>query len=638
MKLFAFEWKKLSRIGGFPKLCILLFALCFLFALAGEVQEPTDGEKQAYRDAYGGEIAYVIRLAENNKLDYAYTAGEDSYIVRYQEDLIRLYSDLKEQGVAPRAVNGWDAFFSLSADDLLLLLCAVLTGIALTMMERDHRTDTLLAVTPKGAAVGSRKLLVFAAASLGYALLFPLCGMAGIALRYGLSSPFVPLCSVQEFLFCPYDLSIFSYLCLSVGVKAVTAFAVAVFCGWVASLSKSYLLSFFASACALAGGWAWGSSKSALALVNPFALSETDVFLERYRSVSLLGFSVPLEAVAGVLLLLICIGLSLLFTLTGRSVTSRRFTALEKGVLGVFARGRKALRGRFPKKAPKRHSLFVTELNKQLVKSRLLVLCIAMLFFKGAYAYSTAPFRDPSEHLYLTVCENLAGELTEEKRLHVYEKLAQSEQVIRDFEDLRAQFQSGKVSREVYLAKRGEYETALEEQYVYSKLSLQCQRIDQAASRGQTAYLHYDTGWLALFGAEGDLLLYAFLLLFFCGSYAKEYADGFHRTAAVTPRGMKGIHNAKRLVALAAGSLFTALFFTSDLLLLHKAFPLCHPGFSAAGILDTALPLWGVLALLLLGRLLLGMGYALLVNRLSRLLGKPYLVLPLGLLAGLLFL
>lgn len=229
MKLFAFEWKKLLRIGGFPKLCILLLALCFLFALAGEVHEPTDGEKQTYRDAYGGEIAYVIRLAENNKLDYTYTAGEDSYIVRYQEDLIRLYSDLKEQGVAPRAVNGWDAFFSLSADDLLLLLCAVLTGIALTMTERDHRTDTLLAVTPKGAAVGSRKLLVFAAASLGYALLFPLCGMAGIALRYGLSSPFVPLCSVQEFLFCPYDLSIFSYLCLSVGVKAVTAFAVAVF-------------------------------------------------------------------------------------------------------------------------------------------------------------------------------------------------------------------------------------------------------------------------------------------------------------------------------------------------------------------------------------------------------------------------
>ncbi|MBQ8324797.1 MAG: hypothetical protein IJX82_06595 [Clostridia bacterium] len=638
MKLFAFEWKKLWRIGGFTKLWVLLLALCFLFALAGEVHEPTDGEKQAYRDAYGGEIAYVIRLAENNKLDYTYTAGEDSYIVRYQEDLIRLYSDLEEQGVVPRAVNGWDAFFSLSADDLLLLLCAVLTGIALTMTERDHRTDTLLAVTPKGSAAGSRKLLVLAAASLGYALLFPLCGMAGIALRYGLSSPFVPLCSVQEFLFCPYDLSIFSYLWLSVGVKAATAFTVAVFCGWAASLSKSYLLSFFVSACALAGGWVWGSSESALALLNPFALSETDVFLERYRSVSLLGFSVPLEAAAGVLLLLICIGLSLLFTLTGRSAASRRFTALEEGLFGVFARGGKALRDRFPKKAPKRHSLFVTELNKQLVKSRLLVLCIAMLFFKGAYAYSTAPFRDPSEHLYLTVCENLAGELTEEKRLYIGEKLAQSEQVIRDFEDLRAQFQSGKVSREVYLAKRGEYETALEEQYVYSKLSLQCQRIDQAASRGQTAYLHYDTGWLELFGAEGDLLLYAFLLLFFCGSYAKEYADGFHRTAAVTPRGMKGIHNAKRLVALAAGSLFTALFFTLDLLLLHRAFPLCHPGFSAAGILDTALPLWGVLGLLLLGKLLLGVGYALLVNRLSRLLGKPYLVLPLGLLAGLLFL
>lgn len=639
MKMFVFECKKLLRTSGFNRLCVTLFVLCIVLALTGTVREPSASEKQAYLEAYDAEITYVIRLAENNKLDYTYTAGQNSYIVRYQEDLIQHYTALQEEGIIPYIVTGWDAFFSLSVDDFLLLLCAVLTGITLTMIEKDHRTDMVLAVVPHGIAAWRAKLLVFMLASMAFSVLFACCGMTGIALRYGLSSPFVPLCSVQEFLFCPYGISIFVYLLISVTVKAIVAFVVMAFCGTIASLCKSYLLSFFVTACALTGGWIWGKTEDIFALVNPVDVLGTDVFLERYRSVPVFGFSVPLEAVVATVFLCLSIGSAILFFVMGKKGTSsHRVIEFEQSVLKAISRVLENLRNCFPKPISKRHSIFVTELNKQLVKSHLLVLCVAMLLLKGAYAYSTAPFRDPTEHIYLTVCNELSGELTEEKRTLISENLLKSEKVIRDFEEIRTQFQSGKISHEIYHAKRMEYESALADQYVYTKLSLQSNRIDLAASRGQKAYLQYDTGWLSLFASEGDFLLYSFLLLFFFGSYTIEYTSGFHRTAFVTVRGIRDIHRAKHLVAILVGTIAVFLFFIIDILLLHQAFPLSDSFFSAGGILQIDIPLWGALVLFLLIRLLLGIGYALLVNSLSRLLKKPYLVLPVGLLLAVFFL
>lgn len=632
MKLFWFECKKLLRIRGYRKLCVGLLALCFVWALLGNAVEPNEKDKQAYRDAYGGEIAYVIRLAENNKLDYTYTAGEDSYIVRYQDDLIEHYSALIEQGVVPHAVTGWDAFFSLSADDLLLLLLAALTGIILVMTEKDHRTDALLHITPRGGASKCRKALVFGASSGVFAVLFTAVSLLGIALRYGLSSPFVPLCSVQEFLFCPYGIGIFAYLCLSVAVKAVAAFAVMLFCGWVALICKSYLLSFCSSACVLAVGYAFASSDSALALINPYSLCDTDAFLERYRSLSLFGHSVPLLLVAAVVLLFACVLLAVLFCLLGRqSAMQNRLSAFEKTVMGAFLRVWERLRALLPHKAPKRHTPFVYELNKQLIRSRLLALCLAMLALKAAWAVNTAPYRDPTEQLYQTVCNDLRGELTDEKRALIEQKLSESEQILTDFEQVRTQFQNGSISQDVYMQKRAEYEQALTDNYVYGKLSLQCGRIDAASARGQVAYLQYDTGWLTYFEMGGDMLLYAFLLLFFCGSYAKEYENGFDRTARVTVRGMRAIHGAKRLVAFLIGAVFAVVFFAIDTAVLHAAFPLSDSAFSAAAMVNISVPLWGAFVLFALGKLFTGVCYALVINRLSRHLGKAYLVLPVGL-------
>lgn len=636
MKLLRFECKKLLSASGFCRLCVGLIALCFVFALLGNVSEPTEEQKQAYRDAYGGEIAYVIRLAENNKADYTYTAGEDSYIVRYQNDLIERYSALLDRGVAPQSVLGWDAFFCLSADDLLLLLLAALTGIVLVMTEKDHRTDTLLHITPRGNASKRCKALVFAVSSAGGAVLFTAVSLLAIALRYGLSSPFVPLCSVQEFLFCPYEISIFAYLCLSVAAKAVVAFAVMLFCGAVAMLCKSYLLSFFSSACVLAAGYAFGLSDSTLALLNPYTLCVTDAFLERYRAVSVFGHSVSLVLAAAIVLPVVCALLAVLFCLLGKKAAlSGGLAVLEQKAYGTVLHTWERIRALFPHKKPRRRTLFVTELNKQLIKSRLLALCLAMLALKAAWVYLNAPFCDPTEQLYQTACNDLRGELTDEKRTHIAQKLSQSETVIADFEQVRTMFQNGSLPQDEYMQKRNEYEAALDDRYVYGKLSLQCGRIDAAVSRGQSAFLQYDTGWLALFESGGDLLLYAFLLLFFCGSYAMEYTNGFDRTARVTVRGMRAIHGAKRLVALSVGAVSVLLFFLIDVFVLHAAFPLADASFSAAALLEVSVPLWVAFVLFALGRLVLGVGYALLVGRLSRTLGKTYLVFPVGLLIGL---
>ena len=84
------------------------------------------------------------------------------------EDIISIYSNLLEKGIAPKPVVGWDEYFSYTADDLCLFIFAVLVGVILSMTEYDNRTDSLARITPNGRKSVSRKIIVFAISAFAF--------------------------------------------------------------------------------------------------------------------------------------------------------------------------------------------------------------------------------------------------------------------------------------------------------------------------------------------------------------------------------------------------------------------------------------------------------------------------------------
>ena len=633
MKTFLFEHKKLWRSTGFLKLCLVFLTINLAFVLLGGVTEPTFPEKQTHLENYEGNISRVVRVAQRNLAEYQASVGENSYVARYQEDVIEHYSALLEQKVSPTWIVGWDAFFDHSWDDLLLALIAVLAGAVLAMTEYDNGTHILIKITPCGKKSVKSKLLVLGAFALAATLTMEMTTVLGIWLRFGLSSPIVPLCSVLRFAYCPSSVSILGYLSISLWTRAICVWALMLLAATVSALFRSYLVSFFACVSTLVTGYAISRipTNNGWLFLNPYTLGVGHPLWERYRSVNLLDQSVPLLPAAAVLLLLTCLTLCAVFVLCARQTSELpTLQKWEKLMETWLSRTKESLCLRFPSRKPHRHTLFFTEVKKNFVKSHLLFLCAVMLLIKLLYADATLPQSYYTEKYYRTVCETFAGEATEEKRLLIADKLQQSTAVIARENDMRDAMMSGSITGEEYSAYQEEYNRATLDQFAFTRLLSQCQRIDNAAERGQDAYIIYDTGWSYVLTATSDAVLYAFIVLFFSGTYSMEYNSNFHRFADTTARGMRAIRKQKRRLAAIVAVVAFAIYFTIDLVLMTQQFPLSHASFPLASVMEApiSIPLWGALVLCCLYQTLKVVCLAILSCLASRFLRKIYLALP----------
>lgn len=636
MKMFIFEWRKLIRSSGFKSLCIGILVINFLLIFFADISESNPQKQQEHISNYNANISYTVRVAERNRIDYEYTSGDDSYIVKYQEDIIEIYSSLLEAGNSPEESSGWNEYFSYKADDFCLLLFAVTVGIILSVTEHDNRTDTLQKITRFGKKSIRRKIAVFAISSLGFAVIVTLLTLLGFGIRFELSSPFVPLCSVIKFLYCPYNVSVFEYLLISLLVKTLNMFSLMLLSAWISNLSKSYIASVFVSVCTIAAGFGISQipANSGWLYINSYSLGISDAAFERYRSVNIFGYSVSVSIIIALFLFTVCALLcALLFADNRRYKETSVFANFEKSVKRLVSKA-KEKSGVLYARASKRKSLFVCEAKKSFIKSRLIILCAIMICIKLYYTESNLPQASSYEPYYRSICNEIAGELTEDKRAVIQNKLSQSKEIIAQHEKMRNDFNNGAVTYEEYSAYREKLDLAFADEFAYGKLYEQCLRIDRANANGIKAQLLYDTGWRCLFEVGADIILYAFLLLFFCGIYSMEYNNGFDKIAHTTACGMKALHKAKVKLAVTVAFVAFLIFFGTDLFYLVRLYPLANAGFPLASVIEDAssVPLWSAMLLFVGIKLALAVALSVLICQLSRFLKKTYLSFSAGIL------
>lgn len=630
MKFLSFERKKLFRSIGFVYLCAALLALNFVFCLFGELKTP---ENDTYIANYEDNIAYVIRVAERNLLEYEAISGGEHYMTRYQRDVIERYSELLESSYRPESVRGWNEFFDNITDDLLPLLAAMLAGILISMAESDSGAEKILYMSARGRRSISAKIAILAIFAFAYTLLMTCSSLAGVALRFGLSSPSAALCSVEAFAYCPYPLTVGAYFAVSVLIKSASAFLLALSAALVSALARSCLLPVVFSLGSLGAGYWLTSERSerAARLLNIYSAALTDPFFERYRSLDLFGFSVPLIAVAAMILIALCAVAAILYYIFffGSSSASR-IAAGEKAIVGLMRKFVSRISAKLPRLKARRHGLLFTEAKKSFFKSYLILLCALMICVKIGYCRENAVENNAFEEHYRAACFELDGELTDEKRETIKTALAESSAVISRADGMRRAVVSGTITNEEYLAYLDDYSVAMLNRETYTRLSSQCDRIDNAAALGQTAMIVYDTGWSSLFGEGLDFILYVFLLLFFCGIYEAEYKSGFYRIAEMSAGGMRAVHKAKMALAAIVGACAFILFSGIDLFFLVRAYPLPNASYPLASVTETLSPInLGTAAVLKFAAgALIGVVFSLSVCLLSRFLKKTYLVIP----------
>ena len=618
MKMLRYELKKLFSSKG-----MLLFVIVLLLAnatLSFLSPRGTDTERssEAYIAGYRSDIERVVRLAERNIADLS--GGGDSFVVRYQEKVIEKYMAILRSGQLPRTVEGFDAYVSMSGQISLLLVLAVITGSTIILCEHDSRMKPFLCISKCGNRAYGKKLWLMLILSLGLTAVFSILNLTVCGIKFGFSGLQAPVVSVQSMEFCPYPMSIIGYILTVYVISSALTFLVALLSSVVGKLSGSYIFTF------LSGG----------TVCTCLYLSEFDLgdFFTRYRALNLFGIAVDSLPFYAILLLLTGAFLGTLFCLVGNRQTSfgERMRRAENLLLEKTDAVRKKVLNRKRPRRAKRHGLYVYELKKIFVSSKLILLVILLLSTKIYFCIENDRQDDLYEREYYRLCTELGGELTEDKSATITIGLAQCEAILSRYEEMKAQVQNGLITSEEYNEYLQKLYAAEVRQSAFLRLDEQRRHIESLRAAEKEAKIIYDSGWRALFGAKPDLYLYALILLLFAGIYPFEYKGGMDRLLPSVKHGGYTLDRTKFLTAATVSALLFLIFTATDIMFLTRLYPLENLSAPALSVIGIPMPMNIPLSLFaILFELKRMFGFVLLsviVCFASKLLRKLYLIIP----------
>ena len=588
--------------------------LCYLSS-SGVDKKRSDEE---YIAGYRSDIERVIRLAERNIADLS--GGGDSFVIRYQKKVIEKYTAILGSGQFPERISGFDEYVAMSGQISLLLLLAVILGSRVILCEHDSRMKSFLCISKRGGRTYAKKLWLMLFLSFGLSAVFSTLNLTVCGIKHGFSGLQAPVVSVQSMEFCPYPMSIIGYILTVYVISATLTFLVALLSSVVGKLSGSYIFTF------LSGG----------TVCTCLYLSEFDLggIFTRYRALNLFGIAVDSLPFYAILLLLTGAFLGTLFCLVGNRQTSfgERMRRAENLLLEKTDAVRKKVLNRKRPRRVRRHGLYVYELKKIFVSSKLILLVILLLSTKIYFCIENDRQNDPYESEYYRLCTELGGRLTEEKSAYISSGLAECKAILSQSEEMKDQMQNGLITSEKYNEYIQKLYAAEVRQSAFLRLEEQKQHIESLRDEGKDAEIIYDSGWKTLFGAGPDLYLYALILLLFAGIYTFEYKSGMDGLLPSVRKGGVALDRTKFLTAVTVTAALCLIFAITDISFITRQYPLESLSAPALSVIGIPMPMNIPLSLFaILFELKRMFGFVLLsviVCFASKLLRKVYLIIP----------
>ena len=575
--MMRYEWKKLSHSSAFWGVCLTLLVLHILLCLFIPATTNDSISAEEYRQG-------LIRIIENAKWNLEdYRLYGDGYLVRYQEKIIEIYQRLLDIEFVPMTFKGWDVYFTNSESDILWMLGAVFCGIHLVMLERNSGMYVLNHLLLRRKKMFPSKMWMLFLLSVCTMALFMTILLVFIAIRFGFSPLDTPLCSIRDFQYCPYPLTVGNYLLISFLMKTIQFFILTLIGANLAKLFSEYLLSLFSGLCILGVGYV-------------YELENFSFLFERYQAVDLFG--VPVSAVG----CMCCIFIGILSILVICFLTY-----FSKYILENFRRKRK--NGIYAVCKMKNHRLFWYEAKKIFGSAKIIIIIGAILICKVSYSFWRIPKADTTEEIYKELCFSLAGEATEEKYTYIQSELANTRAILEQKENMLFAVQSGEIDHKTFDEYLQTYYSA--EHRNAALLRLETQYFCAISAGGD---ILYDSGWRLFFSIPPDIFQGVLLIVLCLGYFGQERKSGVYRLLQTTSNGEKKLFQTELSISVLYTIVIFLVFFGIDFLLTVIEFPMNHGNFSFAnlGILNIPFTLNQAAVLFvmirLVGSILLAMG------------------------------
>ena len=495
----------------------------------------------------------VIARAEAAKIEYvAFGMSENSYDYRYQDDVIDIYTVGKYVPLEIERDIGWNHYFAYADGNICLILFLLVLVPGLLLDEKKNGTYPIIRATKRGRLT---TMLAKLAAMLSVIVIAVITFSATTLILFGAEFGFSSLTNYiqifDDYLFCPYIVTVGEYLGLSLIIKILTLFSLGTVILTASFLLRNYALTYLTGL--VIGGvnffvyfTDYLDINSPLRLLNIFTIMDAEVCFSRYYAINVFGRCLPyLTAIflfMGLIAVIFGIWATLLYCRSagGRSLRKgKKLFKIPNVALPCFIPGFAGF-----------------ELHKVLFAGKYILLIAVILLVKGYQIHTTDPVNYSfSDTLYKEYMTMLEGEVTQEKLDFITDERAEIDTIRGMEKEMEANYRDGLITYDEYVEYQGQLEDAKARDDVFKVVEARRDYLLEQIEAGHDAHFVYSTGWNQMFGRGFDYLLYIFALVFGAMLFTTEYSAGVSGILRATKRGRGELFATKYVIAVVACAL-----------------------------------------------------------------------------------
>ncbi len=537
---------------------------------------------------YGVNMQKIIDVGRINIQEYQHMGlSKDSYAVRYQEKVLTMYAKAQaEVRMGFEYPHGWSTYFGYTQVNLFIFVLLILLGTVIFAQEKNTGTLPLIRAARYGhTRTALTKIAALYIAVTVIVLLFTAETFIAVGLRCGYSSPFNAIQILTRFYQSPYVITIGQYFVLNLVIRLLTFYLFASVIMVVSTFIANYALIYVSGLGFLGLNFFLNSItyfdlNNFFCNMNLFATANVNALFERYRALNFFNLVVgflPLLFITFPLLIIAASALTVFKHNRGSNPVIRKdFAAMIKAKLKALIPAPPSGRGQPVREYSK--SLFLTELHKTLISSRMVIPLVILLVIK-IYLSGHTFVEDTgyAESVYKEYMTQLAGEVTDEKREFLRNERASFQAIITGFTSIQSKYEAGQIDATEFFNAYSAYNKAVNRMEHLARIEAHLTYIDRMAREDKTAWFVYDTGWDAWLLSTFDWTLYAAILLLFAGLFASEYdskssAGSFAQILRASKYGRKPTFLRKLAVMLLITAILSLLWNSIDAFFVTNAF------------------------------------------------------------------
>lgn len=542
--MFSYEVLKIIKNKIFIYAILFSLIVNCIFCINHKIMTEQDVDIQRIEQTekinnFSTTIQEVIDQAKKNQEEF-YLLGmtDEDYNLRYQKSVVEIYSDVQQNVILSLdIVEGWGSYFAYHTDSFFIFIIVLILSSIIFTQEYATGVYPIISCSKNGNKnIAISKICSVMFIITGIIVLFKLETWLIIGFYGKYSNEMIALQNIDQYLLCPYIISIKRYLIISLFVNIITFFLYAEIIILVSVFVHNYVITFI-----LGGGilginiflnnFHYIDTDSPFKNLNLIVGSEVTPLFTRYHALSVMNHVVPVIIIYILLYmcLIIVTNICIVWQYTRGDQTINIKVCNKRNINADDEYKRQIVhKKKIPISLKKsyRYPLFFWEgVKKVNSKKILLILCVLFVIkwnlSKDTFQH-TLTYSDIIYHEYMSI---MSGPLDDKKQEFLIEERFRINKILDSYENTIQLYLKNEITPEEYRVYLQDYNSAKSKEEYLQIIENHKTYIEYIEKIGSEAWFIYDTGWKVLFFESFDWTLYLAILFLSVGTFTIEYKN-----------------------------------------------------------------------------------------------------------------